>query len=163
MLMPTRIFPFLMLSQYPSIAPCLWSPILLLLIHRAASIGRGPLHSAPLKVMNHRLQQLLQFPRTIFPWNTTWRVVLSLILVNWQSWKHSIILLATSATQNTVKYDSRYYSNLNVGSVAILWLCSESNRPFARWRYFTTTTKIIFVFPFISNFCNPSEFSMTKA
>ena len=33
------------------------------------------------------------------------------------------ILLATTATQNTVKYDSRYYSNRNVCSVAILWLC----------------------------------------
>ena len=30
------------------------------------------------------------------------------------------ILLATTATQNTVKYDSRYYSNRNVCSVAIL-------------------------------------------
>ena len=34
------------------------------------------------------------------------------------------ILLATSATQNAVKYDSRCYSNLC--SVAIVWLCSES-------------------------------------
>ena len=33
------------------------------------------------------------------------------------------ILLATTATQNTVKYDSRYYSNRNVCSVALLWLC----------------------------------------
>ena len=33
------------------------------------------------------------------------------------------ILLATTPTQNTVKYDSRYYSNRNVCSVAILWLC----------------------------------------
>ena len=33
------------------------------------------------------------------------------------------ILLATTATQNTVKYGSRYYSNRNVCSVAILWLC----------------------------------------
>ena len=33
------------------------------------------------------------------------------------------VLLATTATQNTVKYDSRYYSNRNVCSVAILWLC----------------------------------------
>ena len=30
------------------------------------------------------------------------------------------ILLATTATQNTVKYDSRCYSNHNVCSVAIL-------------------------------------------
>ena len=30
------------------------------------------------------------------------------------------ILLATTVTQNTVKYDSRYYSNRNVCSVAIL-------------------------------------------
>ena len=36
------------------------------------------------------------------------------------------ILLATTPTQNTVKYDSRYYSNRNVCSVAILWLCWES-------------------------------------
>ena len=33
------------------------------------------------------------------------------------------ILLATTATQNTVNYDSRYCSNPNVFSVAILWLC----------------------------------------
>ena len=33
------------------------------------------------------------------------------------------ILLATTATQNTVKYDSRYYSNRNVCSVALLWIC----------------------------------------
>ena len=33
------------------------------------------------------------------------------------------ILLATTATQNTVKYDPRYYSNRNVCSVALLWLC----------------------------------------
>ena len=37
------------------------------------------------------------------------------------------------------------------------------NRPFARWRYFTTTTRLLFVFPFIFKFGNPSEFSMTKA
>ena len=43
--------------------------------------------------------------------------------------KHAIlkiqhyILLATSATQNTVKNDSRYYPNRNICSVAILWLC----------------------------------------
>ena len=40
--------------------------------------------------------------------------------------KHAIlkiqhyILLATSAIQNTVKYDSRYYPNRNICSVAIL-------------------------------------------
>ena len=33
------------------------------------------------------------------------------------------ILLATTPTQNTVKYDSRYYPNRNICSVAILWLC----------------------------------------
>ena len=31
------------------------------------------------------------------------------------------------------------------------------NRPFARWRHFTTTTRILFVFLFIFKFCNPSE------
>ena len=33
------------------------------------------------------------------------------------------VLLATTATQNTVKNDSCCYSNRNVCSVAILWLC----------------------------------------
>ena len=37
------------------------------------------------------------------------------------------------------------------------------NRPFARWRYFTTTTRILFVFPFIFKFGNPSEVQMAKA
>ena len=32
-----------------------------------------------------------------------------------------------------------------------------SNRPFARWRYFTTTPRILFVFLFIFKFGNPSE------
>ena len=31
------------------------------------------------------------------------------------------------------------------------------NRPFARWRHFTTTTRILFVFRFIFKFCTPSE------
>ena len=31
------------------------------------------------------------------------------------------------------------------------------NRPFARWRHFTTTSRILFVFPFIFKFCNPGE------
>ena len=31
------------------------------------------------------------------------------------------------------------------------------NRPFARWRHFTTTTRILFVFPFTFKFGNPSE------
>ena len=31
------------------------------------------------------------------------------------------------------------------------------NRPFARWRHFTTTTRILFVFPFGFSFGNPSE------
>ena len=31
------------------------------------------------------------------------------------------------------------------------------NRPCARWRRFTATTTILFVFPFIFKFCNPSE------
>ena len=33
---------------------------------------------------------------------------------------HHYILLATTATQNIVKYDSRYYSNRNVCSITIL-------------------------------------------
>ena len=41
------------------------------------------------------------------------------------------------------------------------------NRPFARWRHYTTTTRIIFVFPFIFPFIfkfdNLSEVSITKA
>ena len=30
---------------------------------------------------------------------------------------------------------------------------ASHNRPFARWRHFTTTTRILFVFPFIFKFC----------
>ena len=37
------------------------------------------------------------------------------------------------------------------------------NRPFARWRHFTTTTRILFVFSFIFKFCNPTEVWKTKA
>ena len=37
------------------------------------------------------------------------------------------------------------------------------NRPFARWRHFTTTIRILFIFPFIFKFCNPSEVWITKA
>ena len=37
------------------------------------------------------------------------------------------------------------------------------SRPFARWRHFNTTTRILFVFPFIFKFGNPSEVSMTRA
>ena len=46
-------------------------------------------------------------------------IVFNFNKLNWQSWKHSIIiiLLATTATQNTVNY-----SNRNVCSVAILCL-----------------------------------------
>ena len=31
------------------------------------------------------------------------------------------------------------------------------NRPFAQWRHFTTTTRILFVFPFTFKFGNPNE------
>ena len=31
------------------------------------------------------------------------------------------------------------------------------NRPFARWRHFTTTTRIHYVFPFVLKFGNPSK------
>ena len=37
-----------------------------------------------------------------------------------------------------------------------------NNRPFARWRHFFTTTRILFVFLFIFKFGNPSEILMTK-
>ena len=40
---------------------------------------------------------------------------------------------------------------------------SLSNRPFARWRHFTTTTRILFVFPFTFKFGSPSEVYITKA
>ena len=33
---------------------------------------------------------------------------------------------------------------------------SGENRPFARWRHFTTTTRILFAFSFIFKFGNPS-------
>ena len=33
----------------------------------------------------------------------------------------------------------------------------SDNRPFARWRHFTTTTRVLFAFSFIFKFGNPSE------
>ena len=39
----------------------------------------------------------------------------------------------------------------------------QGKRPFARWSHFTTTTRILFVFPFIFWLGNPSEVSITKA
>ena len=39
----------------------------------------------------------------------------------------------------------------------VSWGLFPNNRPFARWHHFTTTTKILFVFPFIFKFGNPSE------
>ena len=39
----------------------------------------------------------------------------------------------------------------------------EMNAPFVRWRHFTTTTRILYVFPFIFKFGNPSEVYKTKA
>ena len=33
----------------------------------------------------------------------------------------------------------------------------QLNRPFARWRHFPTTTRILFVFPFTFKFGHPSE------
>ena len=39
----------------------------------------------------------------------------------------------------------------------------EINAPFARCRHFTTTTRILYVFPFIFKFGNPSEVYKTKA
>ena len=40
--------------------------------------------------------------------------------------------------------------------VCHLAACSDNNRPFARWRHFTTTTRILFVFPLICKFGSPS-------
>ena len=34
---------------------------------------------------------------------------------------------------------------------------SNNNRPFSRWRHFTPTTRILFVFSFIFKFGNPRE------
>ena len=34
---------------------------------------------------------------------------------------------------------------------------TDANRPFARWRHFTTTTRILLVFLFIFKFGSPSE------
>ena len=36
--------------------------------------------------------------------------------------------------------------------------CRLANRPFARWRHFTTTTRILFAFSFIFKFRNPARF-----
>ena len=40
---------------------------------------------------------------------------------------------------------------------------AQSNRPFSRWRHFTTTTRIHFVFPFKFKFCNPRREQRTIA
>ena len=37
------------------------------------------------------------------------------------------------------------------------------NRPFVRWRHFTTSTRHLFAFPFIFKFGNPSEVGKAKA
>ena len=42
-------------------------------------------------------------------------------------------------------------------------LHSRSYRPFAHWRHSTTTTRILFVFPFVFKFCKLSEVWITKA
>ena len=42
-------------------------------------------------------------------------------------------------------------------------ICWHSNRPFAQWRHFITTTRILVVFPFIFKFGNSSEVWITKA
>ena len=43
------------------------------------------------------------------------------------------------------------------------WECFEANRPFARWRHFTTTTRILFGFLFIFKFGNPCEVLNNKS
>ena len=53
---------------------------------------------------------------------------------------------------------SRYLIILHLLSFIISF-----NRPFARWRHFTSTIRILFVFPFIFKFFNPSEVWITKA
>ena len=40
---------------------------------------------------------------------------------------------------------------------------TEKNRPFSRWRHFTTTTRIHFVFLFKFKFCNPRGEQITIA
>ena len=39
----------------------------------------------------------------------------------------------------------------------VSWSLFPNNRPFACWRHFTTTTTMLFVFPFIFKFGNPSQ------
>ena len=68
MLIPTRILLLCMLLQWPLMNPGLWLASSLFRIHSITSIGMGPLHWAPLKVMNHLLQQSLQPPTFTFPW-----------------------------------------------------------------------------------------------
>jgi len=40
---------------------------------------------------------------------------------------------------------------------------TSNNGPFARWRLFTTKTRIHFIFPFIFKFGSPGEVLLTKA
>ena len=111
MLIPTRIFPLWMLSQVPSIDPCLLLYALLDLIHSAASIGRGPLHSAPLKVINHRLQHLLQSSLKLL-WKPTRRAVSSFFLLKTQSYK-IIYLIYISKSKRRYCLSCQKYISLN--------------------------------------------------
>ena len=49
------------------------------------------------------------------------------------------------------------YNVLGRGFCVSIFFHSHFNRPFARWRHFTTTARILHVFPFIFNFGNLSE------
>ena len=57
-------------------------------------------------------------------------------------------------------FQSSYDMCSSVVSLTVCRTLLATYRPFPRWRHFTTTTRILFVFPFIFKFGNPSEVSI---
>ena len=94
---------------------------------------------------------------------------------SWLSWyKHTLVLLMLVCSFSFLSLFFRVYScifflTFSFSVLHFNYMYTFSliyfylNRPFARWRHFTTTTRILFVFRFIFKFGNPSEVWITKA
>ena len=54
-------------------------------------------------------------------------------------------------------FQSSYDMCSSMVSLIVCRILLATYKPFAGWRYFTTTTRILFVCPFIFKFSNPSE------